>query len=434
MVPRLGWDRSPRPVFSATAPVGRALGPEEVAEVLFEGLEDTVAGEHVLVLVPDRTRNVPMAKLFPTVVEALHKADAVEVMVALGTHPSLAPVDIVDLVGMTGTPGRLAGVANHAWADPSVLARTGTVSAERLKEIAGPTWHRSLDRDLVVRVNRRALEVDRVVIVGPTLPHEVAGYSGGAKYLFPGISGPEMIDVMHWLGALSGVLATIGRQATPVRALIDEAAALLPTPTSLVALVTDGDGGEVAGIYAGGLAEAWAASVPQADVLHTRWSDQPYRRVISCPMDIYAELWTAGKAMYKLEPVVADGGELVIYAPHLHEVSQAHGRQLFEVGYHTLAYFLEQWDCFQGRSPAVLAHSSHVKGAGRFDPVTRTEEPRIEVRLASQLPADDCQRLNLGYVDPAALDLRAAAQAGTLVVPRSGEVLHRLRTQGGRTS
>jgi nickel-dependent lactate racemase len=173
---------------SAHAPAGTTLEPDQVARVLFDALEEEVAGEHVLVLVPDRTRNVPLAKLVPTVVQALHKASAVEVMVALGTHPPLSCDEILDMTGMSGAPsGILAGVANHAWKEPGALAAIGTVDAGAIKEMAGPTWHHSLGGDLVVRVNRRALEVDRVVIVGPTLPHEVAGFSGGAKYLFPGI-------------------------------------------------------------------------------------------------------------------------------------------------------------------------------------------------------------------------------------------------------
>ncbi|HTW06091.1 MAG TPA: lactate racemase domain-containing protein, partial [Acidimicrobiales bacterium] len=420
-----------RAVVSAEAAPGGVLGRDELGGVLFEALEETVAGERVLVLVPDRTRQVPMATVFPVVAEALHKAAAVEVMVALGTHPPLGTGEVAKLIGMSGTaPGPIGALANHAWSDPSALEAIGTIAAHRLQDIAGPLWHRSLGGDLVVRVNRRALEVDRVVIVGPTLPHEVAGFSGGAKYLFPGISGPEMIDVMHWLGALAGVLATIGRTGSPVRALIDEAAALLPTPTSLVALVTDEAGG-LAAAYAGGVTEAWTASVPRAEQLHTRWVDQPYERVISCPMPIYGELWTAGKAMYKLEPAVADGGELVIYAPHLAEVSATHGRQIFAVGYHPLAYFLPQWDRFAAQPLAVLAHSSHVKGAGSYDVASATEQARIDVRLATAISPEDCRRLNLGHRPPAGIDLAAeAGRDGTLVVRRSGETLFRAR-QGG---
>ncbi len=67
-------------------------------------------------------------------------------------------------------------------------------------------------------------------------------------------------------------------------------------------------------------------------------------------------------------------------------------------------------------------------GAGSYDPVTGEEHPRIDVKLATALPPEDCRRLNLGYVDPASLDVAAlAGEEGTLVVPRSGEVLFRVK-------
>ena len=388
-------------------------------------LEDLVAGERVLVLVPDRTRDVDLAHLFPGLLAALGRAARVDVMVALGTHPPMGQDDVADMLGLAAGPHPpLVGIEDHDWRSPGALARLGVVSAGRLREVAGPTWHPSLGGDLVIRVNRRVVEADRVVVLGPVLPHEVAGYSGGAKYLFPGVSGPEMIDVMHWLGALSGVLATIGVARTTVRALIEEAAALLEVPVTLVGVATD-EGGTV-GLHVGGEG-AWAACAEQAAEHHTRWLDRPYDLVISNPMPIYGELWTAGKAMYKLEPAVADGGRLVIYAPALDQVSRTHGEDIFRVGYHPLAYFLAQWDRFSHEPLAVMAHSSHVKGAGTYDASTATEVPRIDVALASALSPEDCRRLNLSYVDPRSVDLEQARRDGALVVERSGEVLYRVR-------
>ena len=55
-------------------------------------------------------------------------------------------------------------------------------------------------------------------------PHEVVGFSGGNKYLFPGIAGPEIINFTHWLGALITNYDVIGAGYTPVRAVIDRAA------------------------------------------------------------------------------------------------------------------------------------------------------------------------------------------------------------------
>lgn len=423
-------------VVSAVAGPGQQVSDEQVSQALKEAFPESARGERVLVLVPDTTRDVPLARLVPMALDALAGARGIQVMVALGTHPPMSPHAARQWLGLAGDDGSGPArrwppvtVTNHEWANPSALAPIGTISAQRLVELAGPFWHSSLGGDLVVRANRAALSADRVVIIGPTLPHEVAGFSGGAKYLFPGISGPEMIDVMHWLAALAGVLGTIGIAQTPVRALIDQAAALLPTPVDLVALVTGegGQGGTVLNaVFAGEAKAAWAASVPRAAQLHTKTVPHPYPRVISCPKPIYGELWTAGKAMYKLEPAVADGGELVIYAPHLNVVSATHGRDLFQVGYHVLEYFLGQWDQFSAYPLAVLAHSTHVKGAGTYDVASGAEVPRVTVKLATGIPPEDCARLNLGYEDPevVAAELASPAQS-TLVAEHAGEVLYR---------
>jgi nickel-dependent lactate racemase len=392
------------------------LTDDEIRRTLFDALESNVAGERVLILIPDHTRLLPLERLLPAVVDAAHKAASTEVMVALGTHPP----DSSDYVrSVAALAGSQTPVRNHEWRSEDALAGLGVIDVDRIRAIAGDVWHRSLDNPLEVRINRAAVEADRVIIVGPTLPHEVAGFSGGLKYLFPGVSGPEMIDVMHWLGALSGVMGTIGFEGTPVRALIDAAAALLSTPVTLVAAVTDGDG--LAGVFAGAPADVWPASVRLSRQHHVTWLDRPYRRVVSQPLRIYDELWTAAKAVYKLEAAVADGGELILYAPWLTEVSRTHGRSIFEVGYHVIDYFLGQWDKFETRPLAVLAHSSHVKGAGSF--VDGLETARISVRLATGISRAECEQLNLGYADPASIDL--SPQPETLVVANSGERLYR---------
>jgi lactate racemase len=394
----------------------------QIREIVFPAVEPEVVGERVLILVPDHTRVLPLDRLLPVLVEALHRAASVEVMVALGTHPP----DGFDYLGRVGALANFAGcdarLRNHEWRNEESLIPLGAIDAQAIRAMAGPIWHQSLDAPLDVRINRAAVEADRIIVIGPTLPHEVAGYSGGFKYLFPGISGPEMIDVMHWLGALSGVMATIGFRDTPVRALINAAASLLPTPVTLMAAVTDADG--LAGLFAGPPDEAWPCSVELSRRLHITRLERPYRRVVSQPLPIYDELWTAAKAVYKLEGAVAEGGELIVYAPWLTEVSATHGRSIFQVGYHVLDYFLEQWDEFHRVPLAVLAHSSHVKGAGTY--AGGREVPRISVRLATGITPGDCERLNLGYVDPETIDLAQMADAETLVVRNAGEHLWRV--------
>jgi hypothetical protein len=143
---------------------------------------------------------------------------------------------------------------------------------------------------------------------------------------------------------------------------------------------------------------------------------------------MYDELWTAAKAMYKLEPAVAPGGEVIIYAPHLDEISFVHGKFIEEVGYHVLEYFLKQWDRFKHIPMGVLAHSTHVRGSGRFE--GGQESPNVKVTLASQIPPETCARISLGYLDPAEIDIeqwRDRQSEGILFVPKAGEMLYRVK-------
>jgi nickel-dependent lactate racemase len=254
----------------------------------------------------------------------------------------------------------------------------------------------------------------------------VVGFSGGAKYLFPGISGPEMINFTHWLGALAGVVGTIGIKETPVRAAIHAAASRLKTPLTLVALVVKGQG--LSGLYIGDPLSAWSEAADLSAQHHIRWTDRPYERILSVAPPMYDELWTCAKAMYKVEPAVAVGGDVLIYAPHLEAVSRIHGKYIYEVGYHILPYFLNDWERFKHIPLSVLAHSTHLRGSGVME--HGVEKPNVKVTLASKISADDCARLNLGYLDPAKVhvdDWKDKEAEGVLYVPKAGEILYRLK-------
>jgi nickel-dependent lactate racemase len=210
------------------------------------------------------------------------------------------------------------------------------------------------------------------------------------------------------------------------------AAAFIDRPTSCLALVVTHEG--VNGLYFGRPTEAWQDAASLSGRTHIVQLEHPVRRVLSVMPAMYEDLWTAAKGMYKMEPAVADGGEVIIYAPHIDEVSYSHGDLIDEIGYHCRDYFLKQWRRFCGYPGGVLAHSTHVKGLGTYDAQTGVETPRITVTLATGIPRERCRRINLGYRDPATIDLaewEGREAEGILVVPRAGEMLYRLRKGGG---
>ena len=190
---------------------------------------------------------------------------------------------------------------------------------------------------------------------------------------------------------------------TPVRAVIDRAAEFVSVPAACFRFVVTHDG--VAGIYFGTAKEAWQAAAKLSGMRHIIYVEKPFKRVLSIMPEMYDDLWTAAKGMYKLEPIVADGGEVVIYAPHIHEVSYTHGKLIDEIGYHCRDYYLAQWEKYRNYPGGVLAHSTHLKGLGTFDKQTGIETSRIKVTLATGIPAERCGRINLGYLAPEDIDM-----------------------------
>ena len=401
------------------------LTAEELAVVARAGLAQLpVDQRRVLVLIPDGTRTMPMPMMFETIERELGpRVASLDYLVALGTHTPMSDAQLARHVGRPVTGG-LAGTSrifNHRWDDPATFVTLGEIPAHEIAELTGGR----LKESVPVALNRLLVDYDHVLICGPVFPHEVVGFSGGTKYLFPGVAAPEIIHFTHWLGALITSYDVIGTADTPVRAVINRAASLLWTPLSLLALVVTHDG--VAGMFCGEPQEAWRQAAALSARRHIVWVDEPYQRVLAIMPSMYDDLWTAAKGMYKIEPAVAAGGEVVIYAPHVTEISYVHGKLLDEVGYHCRDYFLAQWDRFKHYPGGILAHSTHVKGLGTYDASCSLETPRIRVTLATGIPRERCERVNLGYLDPASVNPDEwAGHPGWLVVPRAGEMLYRV--------
>ncbi len=410
----LGRDRELLSEAEVRDALGRALAPLPVD------------GARLLVVIPDGTRTAPMPMMFRLLNEALAgRAKTVNYLIALGTHGAMSPEAIARLVGMPEATWRArwpnVAVHNHLWERSETFVEVGCLGRDEVERIS----EGRLSVEVPVRVNRMAIEHDRILICGPVFPHEVAGFSGGSKYFFPGISGPEVINVTHWLGALITSRRIIGVKATPVREAIEQAAARIPTPRTAICMVVRGDG--LAGLYIGPVREAWSAAADLSARLHIRWVPRPYRTVLSVMPEMYDDLWTGAKGMYKLEPVVADGGEVIIYAPHITEVSYTHGRLLDQIGYHVRDYFVKQWDRFRHYPWGVLAHSTHLRGEGTYE--NGIERARIRVTLATGIPEERCRRIGLGYLDPAKVrpdDYGNREAEGILLVPHAGEHLYRL--------
>jgi nickel-dependent lactate racemase len=404
------------------------LTEDQVFDLCAEAFgKNNLDGKRILAIIPDHSRTAPIDMMFRVVYRLLaDRVKTLDFIIALGTHPPLSEQAINKRVGITPEERTSryskARFFNHRWKDRNQLKYIGTISEDEVAQLSHGLMREKVD----ININKMVFDYDVLMIIGPTFPHEVVGFSGGNKYLFPGIAGPEIIDMFHWLGALITSPVIIGTKDTPVRRVVDRSASFLPMERLGLSLVVDGEA--LAGLFIGSPEEAWSAAADLSNQLHIVYKEQPFNRVLSCAPRMYDDVWTGGKCMYKLEPVVADGGELIVYAPHIREVSVTHGAIIEKIGYHVRDYFIKQWDKFKAIPGGIMAHSTHVKGLGTFE--NGIEKPRIHVVLATQIPEAVCKKINLGYRDPKSINVEEwenREEEGILYVPKAGEMLFRLK-------
>lgn len=398
-----------------------SLSEDALDEIFAEALaRRSWRGQRVLVLVPDGTRKAPIDRLFRRVVAHIgHAVKTLDVLVASGTHRPMRPEEIVQRIGGP-YPG--VGPMAHVFDDTAGLTTVGTIPGEELAALSDGLFR----EDLPVTINRRVFDYDCVLILGPVSPHEAAGFSGGNKYLIPGIAGGEVISAFHWLAAVITNPRVNGVKDNPVRRVIDRAAGLVGADVMCFSFVVR-DGGGLGCLYAGPPEAAWARAADYSALYHIRYMPRSYRLVIGLAPAYLDDLWVGGKVMYKHETILEDGGELVIYAPHIRELSHTHGERIRQVGYHVRDYYLKQWDRFRHHPPLVLAHSTNVRGIGEF--ANGRERPRVRVTLATGIPKALCDEVSLGHRNPDALDidaLRDREDEGILVVEEAGQTLYRL--------
>ena len=405
------------------------LSNDDLLRIVGDALAEVRAGARVLAIIPDKTRDDNTDVLFPFAAEALSErgAQRFDALVAQGTHTPMTTIEKRRKIGVDRAelPKVFGDVFDHHWDRQSELVRVGELGAARVRELTGGL----LDAEVPLKVNRllAAGVYDTVLVFGATVPHEVAGFAGGAKYFFPGVSGAELTHATHWLGALAGVADTIGRVETPVRRMIEAAAEFIPAEIiSLNSVVTrEADGNlRTHALFTGDIRASFRRAAEVSRRVHIKYTNREYKRVVALLDEHYDDMWTGGKASYRLGGVIEEAGELIIYAPHLRCISDTHGTVIERYGYATLAnvrrLIAEHGELQENL--CVAAHLTHVAYAGRRD---APEEMRFAITLASQVDAATCRRVRLNYMNPR--DFKLADYSGdpdTLVVEQAGRDLY----------
>jgi nickel-dependent lactate racemase len=407
----------------------RELAPADLRAIVHDALASVRPGTRVLAIVPDKTRDDNTDVLFPIISKELaaRGAASLDALVAQGTHPPMTDAEKRAKIGASQVaPSLLGSLVDHHWDRPSELITLGTMPAIEVAALTGGL----MAEDVPIRLNARLAPgaYDLALVVGAVVPHEVAGFAGGAKYFFPGVAGPELTHLTHWLGALATIEGVIGRVETPTRRVIEAAADRVPIPViafTSVSTRTD-DGLHTHGLFAGGLRETVRQAADVSAQVHVRYTGRRYKRVLALLDEHYDELWVGGKASYKLGAIVEDGGELIIYAPHLTAISTTHGRLIEKYGYAPLEQVRDMVEASDElrANLCVAAHLAHVSYAGRVGADGRIE-PRYRITLASALGAEVCRRVRLSHADWRSVDIDAARRdPDTLVVEHAGRDLY----------
>jgi lactate racemase len=399
-----------------------------VTTIINEALNVVQRGERVLAIIPDKTRDDNTDLLFPIADQFLRQRGVAcfDALVAQGTHP---PMTESQKLAKIGIPDFAGHVFDHCWDKPDEIVTLGELSADTVTSLTGGL----VDRAVPVTINRLldAGVYDTVLVFGATVPHEVAGFAGGAKYFFPGVAGPELTHTTHWLGALAGIENTIGQVETPTRKLIEAATDLVPARiVSLNTVVYRGSDGKLItyALFAGDIRDAFRRAAAVSREVHIRYTGRKYKRVIALLDPHYDELWVGGKASYKLGAVIEDGGELIIFAPHLNKLSETHGTLIEKYGYAPLESVRDMLGVSEElrENLCIAAHLAHVAYAGRTDEDGNIV-PRYRITMASGLDEQTCRRVNLGYLDYRTFDYETRrSDPDTLIVNDAGRDLYKV--------
>jgi nickel-dependent lactate racemase len=408
-----------------------ALPSATLADIIEQGLNSISPGDRVLAIIPDKTRDDSTNLLFPIANRILtgRRVGSFDALVAQGTHPPMSGPQKLEKIGFAGNSQFNGTVFDHRWDRSEDLVTLGELSAAKVNEITAGLINKAVPVSLNKLLDKGIYDV--VLVFGATVPHEVAGFAGGAKYFFPGVAGPELTHTTHWLGALAGIENIIGQVETPTRHLIEAAADLVGARIiSLNTVVSRQSDGQLAtyGLYAGEIREAFRRAAEISRQLHIRYTGRKYKRVVALLDQHYDELWVGGKASYKLGAIIEDGGELIIFAPHLTKISETHGALIEKYGYAPLESVRDMLGVSQElrENLCIAAHLAHVSYAGRIDEDGKVV-PRYQITMATGLDEITCRRVNLGYLDHRTFDYESMrSDSDTLIVKGAGRDLYKV--------
>ena len=415
------------------------LTNKQLEGIVKESLRGFKSVKKVLLIHPDYTRTDFTNKLIPLIYQELKSKGMKQIdsLNAGGTHRAMAKEEIRRKLGLSFQIN-FDNYYNHEYSNPQKLVTVGEIPAFFVAEKTQGDFFQSIP----VVVNKLITEdYDLIITLSGTLPHEAAGYAGGLKVFLPGISGPEVIDLFHWAAVLIGIPQIIGTVDNFAREVINKGSSYIfdkiKAPTISFNMVFEETEHLVIpkGLYVGagfdGFIEAYKQAAKVSSQLHVIYLDEPLECAVQVIDKSYDEIWTAGKGSYKLQSpgVMAKGGEIIIYAPH---INCFHSRPemdlaLRQIGYHCKDYVKKYLESNLNFSKNIAAHVINVRGMGSFDVNSGKEEFNFKVTLATGISKDVCESVGLGYRNPDSIHHEDFISQGKLWIQNGGKYLYKLK-------
>ncbi len=411
------------------------IGQDDLKSFIEKMLQSLPEAKKLLVLFPDYSR-IDFSHILAPLVAERYRGSLIDFLNAGGTHRPMSSGEFMAKLG-TG-PAKHIRFLNHSFSDPESLSTIGSID----KDLVSVKTEGMLDKKIDITVNKLLFsDYDLIIAFSGTVPHEAAGFSGGLKIFFPGVSGPQVIDAFHWAAVLVGIPRIIGTVDNNSRDIINAGAEAIfkkiKCPVYSFNMVnTESKSGIIPiGIYTGrgykGFISAYKKAAGASSRVHIKYIEEPLSQVVQEIPENYDEVWLAGKGSYKLQRpgVLKEGAEIIIYGPHIScfHTNPDIEKDLFALGYHCRDNICSLIEGGAETSKNAASHLINVCGPGIFDPATRNEMLAFKVILATAIPEEKCRKVGLGYRDPATIDKADFKGPGKLWIEEGGKYLYEIK-------
>jgi hypothetical protein len=355
-------------LYCSIGSVDTDLSPQQLNELLAESLAKLGDRKSVLAVPPDQSREHSRAGELTGYVFGYYGDRLKAVLPAIGTHTPMRPDQIAHM--FPAVPENLFKV--HNWRTD--IETLGEVPAEFIREQSKG----KLDYAWPAQVNKLISQggFDLILSIGQVVPHEVIGMANFTKNILIGTGGRVGINRSHYLGAVYGMERIMGRAENPVRNVLNYASDhfLRHLPIVYVQTVVGRkpDGGlAVRGLFIGDDIECFLlASELSLKVNFEILDKQIDKAVVFLDPHEFHSTWIGNKAVYRTRMALADGAQLIILAPGVHEFGEDKGIDALirKYGYRgtpfTLKAVNDNPDLADDLSAA--AHLIHGSSEGRF--------------------------------------------------------------------